>query len=123
MFKDQKIGSTEAALLDKLKIYPFFYKMEVVKVLQDGSVFDAAVLDLSTESILAKFKAGIKKQAELSLGAAFPTSASAPHSVGNAFKNLVAVSLASGYEFPEGTKLITAAKNAPAAGAASTAVA
>jgi large subunit ribosomal protein LP0 len=120
VFKDQKIGTTEAALLDKLKIYPFFYKMEVVKVLQDGSVFDAKVLDLSLDSILAKFKAGIKKQAELSLGAAYPTSASAPHSIGNAFKNLVAVSAMSGYEFPQATALLQAAKNAPAAGAAPT---
>ena len=118
IFKDQKIGPTEAALLDKLKIYPFFYKMEVKKVLQDGSVFDAKVLDLSLDSILAKFKAGIKKQAELSLGAAYPTSASAPHSIGNAFKNLVAVSAMSGYEFPQATALLQAAKNAPAAGAA-----
>jgi hypothetical protein len=31
--KGDKIGSTEAALLDKLKIYPFEYKMEVKKIL------------------------------------------------------------------------------------------
>merc|ERR1719235_1309722 len=30
-----KIGATEAALLDKLKIYPFEYKMHVKKVLQN----------------------------------------------------------------------------------------
>merc|ERR1739838_1199034 len=47
--KGVKIGATEAQLLDKLKIYPFEYKMEVKKVLQDGSLFDAAVLDLSEE--------------------------------------------------------------------------
>merc|ERR1711871_10158 len=33
IFKDDRIGGTEAALLDKLKIYPFSYKMEVSKVL------------------------------------------------------------------------------------------
>ena len=56
VFKGDKIGGTEAALLDKLKIYPFKYKMEVTKVLQNGSMFDAAVLDLSEDVILAKFK-------------------------------------------------------------------
>mgnify|MGYP000979416623 CR=1 FL=1 len=30
---DTKIDSTQAALLDKLKIYPFEYKMHVTKVL------------------------------------------------------------------------------------------
>ena len=52
-----KIGGTEAQLLDKLKIYPFQYKMEVKKVLQNGSMFDAKVLDLGTAEILKKFQA------------------------------------------------------------------
>lgn len=113
-----KIGNSEAQLLDKLKIYPFSYKMNVVKVLQDGSLFDAKVLDLSVDAILDKFKAGAKLQASLSLGAGYATSASVPHSLINGFKNLAAVSAASGYEFKEAKALLEAAKNAPAAGAA-----
>jgi len=92
--------------------------MVVSKVLQDGSLFDAKVLDLSSDSILAKFKSACGVQASLSLGAGFPTSASAPHSLLNGFKNLVAASAASGYDFPQATALLEAAKNAPAAGAA-----
>lgn len=120
IFKDTKIGSTEAALLEKLKIHPFFYKMEVSKVLQDGSVFDAKVLDLSTDAILTKFKSAVKVQASLSLGAGFPTSVSAPHSLLNGFKNLVAVSAETGFEFDQAKTILEAAKNAPAAGAATT---
>ena len=56
IFKGDKIGSTEATLLDKLKIYPFEYKMEIKKVLQNGSIFEPAVLSLSNDVILAKFK-------------------------------------------------------------------
>merc|ERR1711998_324783 len=81
--------------------------------LQDGSLFDAKVLDLSTDSILAKFKAACGVQASLSLGAGFPTAASAPHSLLNGFKNLVAASAASGYDFPQATALLEAAKAAP----------
>jgi large subunit ribosomal protein LP0 len=55
IYKDTRVDSTQAALLDKLKIYPFEYKMRVSKILQDGNIFDAAVLDLSTEVILEKF--------------------------------------------------------------------
>jgi len=116
-----KIGGTEAQLLDKLKIYPFQYKMEVKKVLQNGSMFDAKVLDLSTETILAKFKNAISIQASLSLASGYSTSASAPHTLLNGFKNLAAVAAMSGYEFKEATTLLNAAKNAPAAGAATSA--
>jgi len=113
-----KIGGTEAQLLDKLKIYPFQYKMEVKKVLQNGSMFDAKVLDLSTDTILKKFKDAIAIQASLSLATGYSTAASAPHSLLNGFKNLAAVAAMSGYEFKEATALLNAAKNAPAAGAA-----
>ena len=92
--------------------------MHVTKVLQNGSVFDAKVLDLSTDAILAKFKNACGVQASISLGAGFPTSASAPHSLLNGFKNLVCAAAASGFEFKEATALLEAAKNAPAAGAA-----
>jgi len=74
-----KITQTQAVLLDKLKIYPFVYKMEVRKVLQDGSLFDPAVLELSTDAILQKFQAAVKVQASLSMGIGYATAASAPH--------------------------------------------
>jgi len=92
--------------------------MHVSKVLQNGSIFDAKVLDLSTDAILGKFKKACGVQASISLAAGFPTAASAPHSLLNAFKNLVCASAASGFEFKEATALLEAAKNAPAAGAA-----
>jgi large subunit ribosomal protein LP0 len=40
VFKGERVSATQALLLDKLKIYPFSYKMEIRKVLQDGSMFD-----------------------------------------------------------------------------------
>jgi len=91
--------------------------MHVKKVLQNGSIFDAAVLEITPESILAKFKKAIGVQASLGLGLGVPNKASAPHTLLNGFKNLVAVSAASGYEFPQAKAMLEAAKNAPAAGA------
>lgn len=113
-----KIDGTQALLLDKLKIYPFSYKMNITKILQDGSIFDAKVLSLNTETILAKFKNAAKLQAQVSLATGFPTQASAPHSLLSAFKNMVAVAAETGYEFPQASAYLKAAKNAPAAGAA-----
>lgn len=116
--KGERITSTQAALLDKLKIYPFSYKMEVKQVLQDGSMFSPAVLDLSSESILEKFQAAVKTQTALSLGLGYSTVMSAPHSLLGGFKNLIAVAAESGYEFDQATAFLEAAKNAPAAGPA-----
>lgn len=115
--KGERITSTQAALLDKLKIYPFSYKMEVKKVLQDGSMFDAAVLDLSTEAILSKFQAAVSTQASLSLGLGYSTQTSAPHTLLGGFKNLIAVAAETGYEFPEATAFLHAAAAGPATGA------
>jgi len=59
VFKDTRVDSTQAALLDKLKIYPFEYKMKVTKILQGGNIFDSAVLDLTMESIIEKFRKAV----------------------------------------------------------------
>merc|ERR1711934_1288231 len=88
----------------------------------DGSMFDPAVLDLDANSILDKFRKGVQTQAQLSLGIGFPTACSAPHSLLNSFKNLVAVSVECGYKFPQAEAMLNAAKNAPAAGGAPAAV-
>lgn len=121
IFKGDKIGSTEATLLDKLKIYPFEYKMEIKKVLQNGSIFEPAVLSLSNELLIAKFKNAIKLTASVSLALGYSTKASAPHTLLNGFKNLVGVSAVTGFEFKQAKAMLEAANNAPAAVAAPTA--
>jgi large subunit ribosomal protein LP0 len=118
IFTGEKINGTQALLLDKLKIYPFEYKMNVTKILQDGAIFDARVLSLDNNAILSKFKGAIKKQAALSFGIGYTTQASVAHSIANTFKKMAAVCAESGYSFPQAAKLLEAAKNAPAAGAA-----
>jgi len=124
IFKDTRVDSTQAALLDKLKIYPFEYKMKVTKILQNDNIFDAAVLDLSTDVILSKFKRAVGFQTAIALEIGVPTVSSAPHSLLNGFKNLVAVSAMSGWDFPQAKKLLSAAASAPrAAGGAAAAAA
>jgi large subunit ribosomal protein LP0 len=50
-----KIEATHAALLDKLKVRPFSYKMGVKKVYEDGQVFGPEILDITTSDILKRF--------------------------------------------------------------------
>lgn len=89
--KGDKVGNSEAVLLQKLNIKPFTYGLVITTVYDNGSLFDPAVLDLTEDDLTAKFVAGLRNIAAVSLEIGFPTLASIPHSVANAFKTLVAV--------------------------------
>lgn len=108
----QKIEATHAALLDKLKIRPFSYKMHVKKVYEEGSIFNTDVLDITTEDILSRFRQSIGNLASISLGSGFVTKPAVPHILANAFKNLASVTFDADYSFKQADKLKEAAKNA-----------
>jgi len=99
--KDQRVGSTAVALLTKLNIRPFFYGIGVHTVFESGCAYDAKILDLSENDMLAKFWLGVNMVAALSLAVGYPTLASIPHSFANAFKQLVAICVETDYTFPE----------------------
>ncbi|KGN65800.1 60S acidic ribosomal protein P0 [Cucumis sativus] len=103
--KGDKVGSSEAALLSKLGIRPFSYGLIVVSVYDNGSVFSPAVLDLSEEDLLEKFLAGVSMVASLSLAVSFPTLAAAPHMLINAYKNALAIAVATEYSFSEADEI------------------
>jgi len=107
-----KIEATHAALLDKLKIRPFSYKMHVKKVYEDGQIFNADVLDITTEDILKRFRTSIGHLASISLSSGYITKPAIPHMLVNAFKNLASVTFDSDYSFKQADKLKEAAKNA-----------
>merc|ERR1719221_157204 len=82
-----KVSPSTAILLGKLNVKPFEYGMEVQQVFQDGSVFDAAVLDISDSVLITKFMAGVANMAAFSRELGIPTEAGLPHAFGNAFRN------------------------------------
>lgn len=88
-----KVGASEAALLTKLSIRPFSYGLIITSVYDNGSIFSPAVLDLTKDVIVGRFSTALSAVAALSLEIGYPTQASVPHSIGNAFKNCVAVVL------------------------------
>jgi len=103
--KGTRVKPGAAALLQKLGIRPFTYGLEIAFLYDNGVVFEPAVLEISDESILAGFQAGVTQVAALSLGADFPTLASVPHSIVNGYKNVLSVSLATDYTFPLAKKV------------------
>lgn len=119
----EKVGSNEAALLQKLGINPFSYKLKVAHVFDNGNVYGPGVLDITPETIAASYKRIINHVASISLEIGIPTKASAPHTIMRAFKNLLAVTFETDYTFEAAEKLKTAAASAPAASAAGPAAA
>merc|ERR1712232_1546804 len=86
-----KVSPSAAVLLTKLAIKPFEYGMEVEQVYQDGSVFDAAVLDIKDSVLIQKFMAGVANMAAFSRELGIPTEAGLPHMFGNAFRNVASL--------------------------------
>lgn len=133
--KGQKVGNTEAVLCQKLKIFPFTYGLNITNVYDDGSIYEPSVLDVTDDQILKSFSAGIQNIASLSLAVGVPTSASIPHSISNAYKNIAAIAIGTEWSYariqelkdllanPEALAAAAAAAAAPAASAASSSAA
>jgi len=98
---DEKVGASEAALLQMLNIRPFHYGLVCNTVYDNGSVFSPDVLDITEDDIIKKFCSGVTNIAAASLGMGYPTIASVPHSVVNGFKNVAAVCLAADIDIPQ----------------------
>jgi len=99
-----KVTASQAALLQKLNIEPFSYGLILKTVYDNGSVFSAKVLDVTEDVLVAKFTDALSRVASLSLALGYPTQASIPHSIANAFKMLLAVTIGcENYTFEKAT--------------------
>jgi large subunit ribosomal protein LP0 len=100
--KGEKVGESEAALLQKLDIKPFSYGLTVEFIYDNGSIFSPEVLDITDDELKSQFLKGVGNVASLCLAINYPTLASVPHVIGNAFKLLVAVAVeCENYSFEE----------------------
>ena len=97
--KGERVGSSAAALLGKMKITPFEYGLVVQHIYDKGAVYPAAVLDITDEQLAAKFSAGVSNIASISLATNYPTLAAVPHYIVNSYKNVLAVSIGTEYTF------------------------
>lgn len=96
-----KVGASEATLLNMLNISPFSYGLLVEQVYDSGTIFAPEILDIKPEDLREKFMAGVANLASVCLSIGYPTVASAPHSIANGFKNLLAIAAVTDVEFPE----------------------
>lgn len=91
--KGDKVTASQAALLQKLCIEPFSYGMVLKSVYDSGSLFDAKVLDITDDVLAEKFVAALNAISKLSLALNMPTQASVTHSIANAFKAILSVTV------------------------------
>ncbi|EPY24983.1 large subunit ribosomal protein LP0 [Strigomonas culicis] len=115
-----RVDNSTAALLQKLNISPFFYQAEVLTVWDRGVLFNRDDLNMSDDLIEKFLVDGIANVGAMSMGAGIPTSATIAPMLVDGFKNLLGVSIATGYEFEEfdGKTIREAAINGTLAGPA-----
>jgi len=99
--KDDRVGASEATLLNMLNISPFTYGLVIRQVYDSGTVFDPEILDITSEDLRAKFVEGVRRVAAVSLAIGYPTVASVPHSIINGLKNLIAIAVETDIDFKE----------------------
>jgi large subunit ribosomal protein LP0 len=121
-----KVGASEATLLNLLNISPFTYGMGIYQIYDNGQTFAASVLDVEESQLLKTFSSAIATIASISLAIGFPTLPSVMHSVVNSYKKVLSVAIETDYEWEEISELKDRianpdkyASSAPAAGAAS----
>jgi len=73
--------------------------MHVKKVYEDGAIFEPKILDITAADIKARFSAAIANLASISLASGYIVKPAIPHMLGNAFKNLAAVTFTADYSF------------------------
>merc|ERR1712062_689399 len=96
-----RVGMSEATLLNMLGISPFTYGLGVTKVYDSGSIFDPTILDITDDDLKAHVLVGIRNIAALCLKIGYPTVASVPHSIINGLKNCMAVAAVTDITFKE----------------------
>jgi len=121
-----KVTASHVALLTKLNILPFFFGFRVTNIYEDGTTYSSEILDMTPETLLGKFLSGVSKVAALSLAIGYPTQASLPHLIGNAYKKLMSIAIEADLDIPqvkEFKQKSAAAAAAPKAAAAPAAAA
>jgi large subunit ribosomal protein LP0 len=100
-----KVGASEATLLNMLNISPFSYGLIIQQVYDNGSVYSPEVLDITEDALHKRFLEGVRNIASVCLQIGYPTLASIPHTIINGYKRVLAVTVETDYTFPLAEKV------------------
>lgn len=94
-----KVGASEATLLNMLNISPFTYGMGIAQVYDGGQTFNPSVLDIKEEQLFAALNSAIQTITTISLAINYPTLSSVIHSLINGYKKVLAVAVETDYSW------------------------
>jgi len=100
-----KVGASEATLLNMLGISPFTYGLQIEMVYDSGTVFELSILSITDDDIRDRFLQGVANVSSISLAIGYPTLVSVPHSIINGFKNLLSIAAVTDIEFEQAKTL------------------
>ncbi|KAJ1093331.1 hypothetical protein NDU88_006435 [Pleurodeles waltl] len=100
-----KVGASEATLLNMLNISPFSFGLIIQQVYDNGSIYNPEVLDITEEALHVRFLEGVRNVASVCLQIGYPTIASVPHTIINGYKRVLAVAVETDYSFPLADKV------------------
>lgn len=106
----QKITLSEINLMNKFGIKPFKHKINIEYVLLKGKKYDAGILAINDESMKKAFEKGLQNIAAFGLASGVSNKASAPHSIANAFRNIMGLALGTQTEIKQIKGLLNAPK-------------
>lgn len=100
-----KVGASEATLLNMLNISPFSFGLIIQQVYDNGSIYSPEVLDITEDALRIRFLEGVRNIASVCLQIGYPTIASIPHSIVNGYKRVLALAVETDYSFPLADKV------------------
>jgi len=107
-----KVGASEASLLMKLNIRPFYYGMKVRQIYENGTAYDASILDITSDQIAQSVYSALHNVAALCFSLDYPTIINVPHVLMNAYKQVLSLGLTlESYSWEQLETVKTALKN------------
>ncbi|OBS82156.1 hypothetical protein A6R68_23854 [Neotoma lepida] len=100
-----KVGASEATLLNMMNISPFSLGLIIQQVFDNGSIYNLEVLDITEQTLHSRFLEGVRNVAGVCLQIGYLTVASVPHSIINGYKRVLALSVETEYTFPLAEKV------------------
>merc|ERR1712000_372923 len=87
----EKVGASQATLLQKLKLKPFSYGLKLESIYDNGAVYGPNVLDFNFGALSSRISNASTRIACIALAIGYPCLPSVPHSLARAFKNVLSV--------------------------------
>jgi len=104
----QKISLSEINLMKKFNIKPYKHFVQIMHIYMNGKLYDAAILKITPDYMKEKLSQGIRNIAAFGLSTGISNKASAPHVIGNAFRNILGLSMSCGIEISQAKGLLSA---------------